>query len=777
MSPTVVPSLRHFEPDDLVLRRVRRGRGFSYHDAAGARIDDPQTLNRIRALAIPPAWTDVRISDRADSHLQAIGRDARGRMQYRYHSEWRTFRDRVKFDRLAVFGETLPAVRAQIARDLAQTGVPRDKVIATIVALLQTTLIRVGNEEYAKTNGAYGLTTFRNRHARISGSEMRFVFVGKSGLHHDVHVRDARVARVLRRCQEIPGQRLFQYLDPDNGIQPVYSNDVNDYLRDAAGVDITAKDFRTWVATVSAAAALGTLDPPSSDTESKAVVNEVIRDVALELGNTPAVCRASYIHPKVLTDFASGALRDEWSVAAPRRAGLTLEERHTLLVIDPSQRRQRRQRAAAPPERAARAASTNARADTPTLVDEPRNGVAGGSAVTSVSGRWSRRRTELALVISTGVHGPRDLQDRGGTPRTRTLAVRSSKHETPAMRVVLPHSDRLPGSRGWRALRHDGSSRADMTRSAYESQRESQCRPGIPWRRHVSSLCGRSARTASMTRASPSKVRRAWRSTRRSVRPNRARDVHERRRGRTRSCDGVGARRPRHDPTSRRTWTRRDQDSATGRRYQLATYLDSGMVAIRARRVRVGRLEEVAEAMALEQLARAIFDAERPDVVVTYDPKYAAGHPDHRQTHDAVCASFQPRDTVPTSCTGSARIPRTPRRDAHLAHRAVVAQPVRRRAGARCRPDHHPDRGRPTPGLTDGGSRSVPRRQRVPLLASERSHRSQVGPDEPWFFAVPTDARDVPIPGTTTSSSVRSPLDLRRVTARTARRDLFEGIR
>ena len=347
MSPTVVPSLHHFEPDDLTLRRMRRGRGFSYHDQAGARIDDPETLARIRALAIPPAWVDVRISDRADSHLQAVGRDARRRMQYRYHKDWRTFRDRVKFDRLAVFGETLPAVRAQIARDLAQPGVPRDKVIATIVALLQTTLIRVGNEEYARTNGAYGLTTFRNRHARISGAEMRFVFVGKSGLHHDVHVRDARIARVLRRCQEIPGQRLFQYRDADDVIQPVYSNDVNDYLRDAAGVDITAKDFRTWVATVSAAAALGPLDSPGSEKESKEVVNDVIRDVALELGNTPAVCRASYIHPKVLADFTSGALRDEWSMAAPRRAGLTLEERHTLVVIDPSRRRHHRRRAVA----------------------------------------------------------------------------------------------------------------------------------------------------------------------------------------------------------------------------------------------------------------------------------------------------------------------------------------------------------------------------------------------------------------------------------------------
>jgi DNA topoisomerase-1 len=346
MSPTLAPSIRHVEPDELELRRVRRGRGFSYHRPDGARVDDPIELERIRALAIPPAWTDVRVSDLPDSHLQAVGRDARGRTQYRYHPEWRAFRDRVKFDRLLVFGEALPDVRTRIDHDLSRSGVPRDKVVATVVALLQTTLIRVGNEKYARENGAYGLTTFRNRHAKVSGDEMRFVFTGKSGLRHEVCSRDARVARVLRKCQEIPGQRLFQYVGDDGGIEPVYSNDVNDYLREAAGVEVTAKDFRTWVATVSAASALASVDAPTSETEAKTLLNAVVREVASELGNTPAVCRASYIHPQVLSTFEAGELQDAWSASPRRRARLTAAERRTLTVLGGHPVRRRRARAA-----------------------------------------------------------------------------------------------------------------------------------------------------------------------------------------------------------------------------------------------------------------------------------------------------------------------------------------------------------------------------------------------------------------------------------------------
>jgi len=291
MSPSLAPSLQHLEPDELTIRRVRRGRGFSYHTDTGTRIADAALIERIRALAVPPAWTDVRISDVADSHLQAVGRDARGRTQYRYHPEWRAFRDRVK-------------------------------VVATVVELLQTTLIRVGDEKYARENGAYGLTTFRNKHAKISGAEMQFVFNGKSGLRHEIRARDARVAKVLRRCQEIPGQRLFQYVGDDGEIQPIYSHDVNNYLREAARADVTAKDFRTWVATVSAAAQLASIEAPASAVEARKFAGEVVAAVAKELGNTPAVCRTSYIHPTVLTGFGSGELHEDWASPPRRRGGL-----------------------------------------------------------------------------------------------------------------------------------------------------------------------------------------------------------------------------------------------------------------------------------------------------------------------------------------------------------------------------------------------------------------------------------------------------------------------
>jgi DNA topoisomerase-1 len=333
MSPVAVPSLHHCSPEELTIRRVRRGRGFSYHDEAGSRITHDATLERIRGIVIPPAWTDVRISADACCHLQAVGRDQRGRLQYKYHPEWTEFRDRVKFDRLPVFANALPAVRKRIDADLALSGVPRDKVLATVSQLLETTLIRVGNEEYARENGAYGLTTLRNKHARVSGAEVTFVFRGKSGIEHEVRARDRRIARVLRDCQEIRGQRLFQYLDDDGAPTPVHSHDVNDYLREAAGTEITAKDFRTWVATVATASALAALDAPTSEKEEREVVKEVITEVAADLGNTPTVCRASYVHPRVLESYASGELQDVWSTTPPRRARLSLDERKTRALL------------------------------------------------------------------------------------------------------------------------------------------------------------------------------------------------------------------------------------------------------------------------------------------------------------------------------------------------------------------------------------------------------------------------------------------------------------
>jgi len=333
MSPVAVPSLRHCAPEELSIRRVRRGRGFSYHDAHGKRVTDDSTLERIGAIVIPPAWTEVRISADVNSHLQAVGRDNRGRLQYRYHPQWVEFRDRVKFDRLPVFANALPAVRKRIDTDLSLPGIPRDKVLATVAELLQTTLIRVGNEEYARENGAYGLTTLRNRHAQVSGAHVTFVFTGKSGIEHEVHAHDRRIAKVLRECQEIPGQRLFQYVDDDGTPSAVHSHDVNDYLRDAAGTEITAKDFRTWVATVAVATGLGPLEPPASEVEERTVVKEVIAEVAAALGNTPTVCRGSYVHPRVLETYATGALHDVWSTTPPRRARLTLEERKTRALL------------------------------------------------------------------------------------------------------------------------------------------------------------------------------------------------------------------------------------------------------------------------------------------------------------------------------------------------------------------------------------------------------------------------------------------------------------
>jgi len=333
VSPVAVPSLHHCSQEELTIRRVRRGKGFSYHDADNTRITDDATLERIRSIVIPPAWTDVRISAEDASHLQAVGRDQRGRLQYRYHPLWTDFRDRVKFDRLPAFANALPAVRKRIDADLALPGIPRDKVLATVAELLQTTLIRVGNEEYARENGAFGLTTLRNKHAHVSGAEVTFVFTGKSGIEHEVHARDRRIARVLRECQEIPGQRLFQYLDDDGAPARIHSHDVNDYLRDAAGTEITAKDFRTWVATVATASALGPLEPPESEREEREIVKAVIEEVAGDLGNTPTVCRASYVHPRVLEAFPTGALHESWSTTPPRRARLTLEERRTRAFL------------------------------------------------------------------------------------------------------------------------------------------------------------------------------------------------------------------------------------------------------------------------------------------------------------------------------------------------------------------------------------------------------------------------------------------------------------
>jgi DNA topoisomerase-1 len=289
------------------ISRRRAGRGFSYRDAAGTVIRDLDVLARIKALAIPPAWTDVWICPWPNGHLQATGRDARGRKQYRYHARWHDRRGADKFERMVEFAEALPRIRERCEADLARPGLPREKVLAAVVRLLELTLIRVGNDEYARLNKSFGLTTLRDRHATIAGSRVRFRFRGKSGQTHEVGLRDRRLARVIRRCQELPGQELFQYLDDEGEVRDVTSDDVNAYLREAAG-PFTAKDFRTWAGTVLAYRALRALQPADGEADGRKAVVEAVRQTADRLGNTPAVARGSYVHPAVLEAYMDGSL-------------------------------------------------------------------------------------------------------------------------------------------------------------------------------------------------------------------------------------------------------------------------------------------------------------------------------------------------------------------------------------------------------------------------------------------------------------------------------------
>jgi DNA topoisomerase-1 len=292
------------------IRRVKRRGGFSFLDRGGKPIADKGEIARIKALAIPPAYTDVWICPHANGHLQATGRDARGRKQYRYHKRWRAVRDENKFDRMIEFAKALPAIRAAVTRDVALPGMPREKVLATIVSLMERTAIRVGNEEYARENDSYGLTTLREDHVDVKGSTVRFHFRGKSGKEHDIEVRDKRIARIVKKSQDLPGQQLFEYVDDDGTVRPVHSDDVNEYLKSVSDGDFTAKDFRTWDATMMCALELAAIKAEEhSQTERKRLVTDVIKKVAEHLGNTPAVCKKSYVYPGVIDEFmSSGAL-------------------------------------------------------------------------------------------------------------------------------------------------------------------------------------------------------------------------------------------------------------------------------------------------------------------------------------------------------------------------------------------------------------------------------------------------------------------------------------
>ncbi len=300
--------LRYVTGDKPGIRRAPAREGFSYCSAKGEPVDDEATLKRIKALVIPPAWTDVWICPQANGHLQATGRDARGRKQYRYHAKWRTVRDEVKYERMINFGKALPAIRREVDKALTLPGMQREKMLATIVYLLEATMMRVGNEEYARTNKSFGLTTLRNRHVKVEGSAIEFKFRGKSGVYHKIHVQDRRLARIIRSTRDLPGQELFQYLGEDGEPHSIDSADVNDYLRSITGEDYTAKDFRTWSGTVLAALALQEFEKFDSETQARKNVVRAIEAVAQKLGNTPSVCRKCYVHPAVLEAYMEGAV-------------------------------------------------------------------------------------------------------------------------------------------------------------------------------------------------------------------------------------------------------------------------------------------------------------------------------------------------------------------------------------------------------------------------------------------------------------------------------------
>jgi len=298
--------LRRSSDSSLKIHRLKQGQGFVYKRSNDRVIRDQRIITRIQRLAIPPAWTEVCICDQADGHIQATGRDARGRKQYIYHPNWRHIRDRQKYARLVAFARVLPRIRRRVQRDIRKPGLTKSKALAAIVRLLEMGRIRVGNEEYARTNRSFGLTTLRNRHVSIRGEELHFQFRGKSGKHHSVKLADRRLARVVARCRKTPGPELFQYLDEKREPRSINSGDVNEYLREIAGGDFTAKDFRTWAGTVLASEALRARRHCDSGSQARRQVNLAIRTVAERLGNTPAICRKSYIHPIIIDTYLAG---------------------------------------------------------------------------------------------------------------------------------------------------------------------------------------------------------------------------------------------------------------------------------------------------------------------------------------------------------------------------------------------------------------------------------------------------------------------------------------
>jgi DNA topoisomerase I len=329
--------LRYTSDTEPGIERRRRGKGFSYY-RGGRRVEDGATLARIRTLAIPPAWRDVWICPSPNGHIQATGKDAKGRKQYRYHPRWRSVRDAAKYEHVVLFAEALPRLRARVEKDLSARGLPRRKVVAAIIELMQRTCLRVGNDCYAEANKSYGLTTLQDHHAEIRGAEVRFRFRGKGGKPYQVQISDPRLARVVRRCRDIPGQRLFQYEASDGSYRAVTSGDVNDYLKEATGQPFSAKNFRTWGATLGVALVLGACEAARSMSHGKSTVTRAIEQVAAQLGNTVAICRKCYVHPVVVEAYTGGTLHDalkraraSWNGRPPR--GLRAEEALVLAFL------------------------------------------------------------------------------------------------------------------------------------------------------------------------------------------------------------------------------------------------------------------------------------------------------------------------------------------------------------------------------------------------------------------------------------------------------------
>jgi len=336
--------LRYVEDRRPGITRRRRGKHFAYFHPDGSPVRDDVELSRIKALAIPPAYERVWISPIANGHIQATGRDAKGRKQYRYHKRWHEVRDEAKYNRLAAFGKVLPEIRQTIAKDLAAPDLSRRKVLAAVVALLDMTGIRVGNEEYAESNGSYGLTTLRTRHVSLQGSKVRLQFRGKTGKQHRILLDDKRLARIIKRCRDLPGEELFDYVEDDGTVRTVGSDDVNAYMREIAGDDFSAKDFRTWIGTVECIAAL--VEPAADVAEAKKNLSDALARVAARLGNTPAICRKAYVHPAVIETYAS-ELRLPAQNGAPKRhtRGLDARERFALKFVQRWERVATRRRA------------------------------------------------------------------------------------------------------------------------------------------------------------------------------------------------------------------------------------------------------------------------------------------------------------------------------------------------------------------------------------------------------------------------------------------------